>query len=989
MVGPRGDLLAMSQVLEWRQGPDGGDIFLCLSFDLADYDSFESLLRFKRLFDHHPHPMWVYELSSLRFLVVNRAAIQQYGYTESEFLAMTIKDIRPPEELGRLQENLAAAPRKGSEQAGYWTHCRKDGSHILVEVSSHSVTIAGRAARFVLSHDVTAQVRTEAQLHASRELKQLIINQMPHQIFWKDLGARYQGCNSVFARAAGLARNEDVVGKTDDEFPWSHNAVRIRADDRDIVSTDQAQLNREEYLERPDGSRQWFLINKAPLHDRDGHTIGVLGTIEDISERKRAELSMQLQARALDASVNAIVIVASTPDGDQIEYVNPAFTHLTGYTPEEVRHRSLLLLPDNDDSRGDLAVLQTALQSRHEATILLRSRGKHGQPFWAQLHVAPVLTSGGEVSHHVCVLTDMTDTMRYQQQLEHQASHDALTDLPNRSLLADRLEQAIGYAQRYQHAVWIAFIDLDNFKLVNDSLGHQHGDQLLRTVAARLRACLRECDTVARLGGDEFTLLLMETADTPAAAGLLQRVLESVAAPVTLEGREHTVTCSIGVSVCPQDGIDAQQLLRQADIAMYRAKEAGRNQVQFFEAGMHARINERTLIEAELRHALERGELSLHYQPKVALRSGEMLGMEALLRWQHPSLGMVSPARFIPVAEETGLIVPIGRWVVRTACAQNQAWQQAGLPPQRVAVNLSTRQFKDPGLVDEIVAALHDSGLQPQYLELELTESLMMHNVGAAVEVLTQLKKLGVSLSIDDFGTGYSSLAYLRLFPIDYLKIDQSFVRDMLGDPNVAAIVRSIIGLAHSLNFKVVAEGVEVEAQLAYLRRYQCDEMQGYLFSRPLPPAGIVGLLQQESGLPLVQAEAGAHQTLLLLDDEPNILSALTRLLRRDGYTILRASTAAEAFELLAKHEVHVVLSDQRMPGMNGTEFLSRVKQLYPGTVRIILSGYTEIESVLAAINRGEIYRFYTKPWNDAALRENIREAFQYHRLIHGQLSES
>jgi diguanylate cyclase (GGDEF)-like protein/PAS domain S-box-containing protein len=989
MRDPQGGALAMSQMLEWRPDTGDGGAFLCLSFDLSDYDSFESRLRFKRLFDHHPHPIWVYELDSLRFLVVNQAAIRQYGYSEQEFLAMTIKDIRPPEELERLQANLAVAPRKGSEQSGYWTHCRKDGSRLLVEVSSHSVTIGGRAARFVLNHDVTAQVQTEAELHASRDLLQLIINQMPHQIFWKDLTGRYQGCNSVFARAAGLSRNEDVLGKTDDEFPWSHNAVRIRVDDHEIVSTDESRLNREEYLDRSDGSRQWFLINKAPLHDRAGSIIGVLGTIEDISERKRDELAMQLQARALEASINAIAIVARTSGEDQIEYVNPAFVQLTGNGLEEVRRRGQLLLLDGEDAQGDRAALQAALQSRHEAALLLRSHNKLGQPFWTQVHVAPVQAYGDEVSHHVCVLTDMTEIVRYQQQLEHQASHDALTGLPNRSLLADRLEQAIGYAQRYQHAVWVAFIDLDNFKLVNDSLGHQHGDQLLRTVAERLRACVRESDTVARLGGDEFTLLLMEAPDTPVAAGLLRRVLEAVAVPVMLAGRAHTVTCSIGVSVCPQDGVDAQQLLRQADIAMYRAKEAGRNQVQFYESAMHARVNERTLIEAGLRQALERGELSLHYQPKVCLRTGAVRGMEALLRWQHPTLDMVSPLRFIGVAEETGLIVPIGRWVVRTACAQNRAWQLAGLAPQRVAVNLSTRQFQAPGLVDEIVAALADSGLKPQYLELELTESLMMHNVDAAVDVMTRLKKLGVALSIDDFGTGYSSLAYLRQFPVDYLKIDQSFVRDMLGDPDVAAIVRSIIGLAHSLNFKVVAEGVETEAQLAYLRRHQCDEMQGYLFSRPLPVTGMGELLRQERCLPVGEQGGAAGQTLLLLDDEPNVLSALTRVLRREGYTILCANTAAEAFDLLAQHEVQVVVSDQRMPGMNGTEFLSRVKQMYPGTVRIILSGYTEVESVLSAINRGEIYRFYTKPWDDEALRENIRDAFKYHKLIHGQLSEA
>jgi predicted signal transduction protein with EAL and GGDEF domain/ActR/RegA family two-component response regulator len=507
---------------------------------------------------------------------------------------------------------------------------------------------------------------------------------------------------------------------------------------------------------------------------------------------------------------------------------------------------------------------------------------------------------------------------------------------------------------------------------------------LLCTIGARLSACLDDSDTVARLGGDEFLLLMPDT-DGRAMAVLLERVLDAVSAPVALGKQLFTVTCSIGVSVYPNDGVEPQQLLKHADIAMYRAKEAGRNQIQFYEEAMHTRIAERTMIEAELRHALPRNELSLQYQPKLDLRSGAVIGMEALLRWQHPTLGMVSPARFIGVAEETGMIVAIGRWVLRAACAQNKAWQAAGLTPLRVAVNLSARQFRDPALASEILAALRDSGLEAQYLELELTESLMMHNVGEAVAVVEQLKALNIALSIDDFGTGYSSLAYLKQFPVDYLKIDQSFVREMLTEPKVAAIVRSVLALGHSLGFKVIAEGVETEAQLAYLRRHGCDEIQGYYFSRPLVPDDFAELLRQERGLPPPpDCEARARQTVLLLDDEPSIRAALQRLFRLDSYQVLTAETAEQAFDLLAIHPVQVIISDQRMPGMHGTDFFSRVKKMYPDTIRIILSGHADLESVLNAINRGEIYRFYTKPWDDQILRENIHEAFRYHELLHG-----
>ena len=987
LTGLNGKGHLVTQTIECRAG-EQPVTFLCLSYRLDDYDVFESRLRFKQLFEAHPQPIWVYDLATLQFLVVNVAALAQYGYTEAEFLQLTIRDIRPPEHLERLERNLAAAPSRGAEQAGSWTHVRRDGSLIQVEISSHSVTIDGRAARLVVAHDITEQLRLEAELHASRELKQLVINHIPHQIFWKGLDGTYLGCNTVFARFAELNNNSDVAGKRDEDFHWAHSAETIRVNDRKIIASGQPQLNLEDHMTLADGTLHWYLINKLPFHDQQGNIIGVLGTIEDISERKQAELTLQLRGRALEASVNAIVITTHTPGGELIEYANPAFARLFGHSATAVLGQRLETLLGQDPEDEQRHALSAAMLSQQEVTLLLRTSHRDGAQLWTQLHVAPVRTTGGGVDHHVCVLTDMTSTIDYQAQLEHQANHDALTGLPNRALLGDRMTQAIHYAQRYDHGLWLVFIDLDNFKLVNDSLGHQSGDELLCTVAKRLRDCIGDSDTVARLGGDEFLLLLPNANDRPM-AGLLQRVQDAVAAPVSLGTQLFTVTCSIGVSIYPADGAEPEQLLKHADIAMYRAKEAGRNQVQFYESAMHARIAERAMIEAELRHALAREELSLAYQPKVDLRSGAVVGMEALLRWNHPTLGAVSPARFIGVAEETGLIVAIGRWVLRTACAQNVAWQAAGLTPLRVAVNLSARQFRDPALADEIRAALHDNNLDAQYLELELTESLMMHNVGDAVATVASLKQLDIALSIDDFGTGYSSLAYLKQFPVDYLKIDQSFVREMLSEPKVAAIVRSVIALGHSLGFKIIAEGVETEAQLAYLRRYQCDEMQGYYFSRPLAPDAFAALLREERGLPPPSTESGPQRTLLLLDDEPGILAALNRLFRADGYRVLSADTAAQAFDLLAMHPVQVVISDQRMPGMNGTEFLSRVKDLYPGTIRIILSGYTELDSVLNAINRGEVYRFYTKPWDDQALRDNIREAFQYHQLIHGRVGET
>ncbi len=831
----------VTQTIEWR-GDANPPFFLCLAYPLVDYDVYESRLRFKHLFDSHPLPMWVYDLETLRFMVVNAAAVVQYGYTEAEFLQMTIRDIRPPEQLERLALNLSAAPPRGSEKSGTWTHSRRDGSQLQVEISSHSVTLSGRPGRLVFAHDLTERLRLEAELHASRELKQLVINHIPHQIFWKGPDGAYLGCNSVFARFAGLDSNADVVGKRDENFPWARNAEAIRADERAIMASGQGRLNDEDYMTLADGSVRWYLINKLPVHNQQGNTIGVLGTIEDITARKQAELTLQLRGRALEASVNAIVITVHADQHDLIEYANPAFARLFGHDADAVLGRDLETLLGLQASDQQQA-LHEAMQSRQEVTLLLRTRHRDHTQLWTQLHVAPVRANDGAISHHVCVLTDMTAILEYQEQLEHQANHDALTGLPNRALASDRMMQALTFSQRFGHSLWLVFIDLDNFKLINDHLGHQTGDELLCVIANRLRACANEGDTVARLGGDEF-LLLLPVANQRPMSSLLQLVQEAIAAPVTLNGQAVAVTCSIGVSIYPADGSEPEQLLKHADIAMYRAKEAGRNQVQFYEAAMHARIAERASIETELRHALARNELSLVYQPKLDLRSGTVIGMEALLRWQHPTLGAVSPARFIGVAEETGMIVAIGRWVLRMACTQAMAWQQAGLPPLRVAVNLSARQFRDHELQKEVRAALQDSGLDPQYLELELTESLMMHNVEEVVDVIDNLKQLGIALSIDDFGTGYSSLAYLKQFPVDYLKIDQSFTREMLDEPKVAAIVRSVIALGHSLGFKVIAEGVETAAQLDYLRDKGCDEIQGYYFSRPLTPDAFADLLR-------------------------------------------------------------------------------------------------------------------------------------------------
>ncbi len=431
-----------------------------------------------------------------------------------------------------------------------------------------------------------------------------------------------------------------------------------------------------------------------------------------------------------------------------------------------------------------------------------------------------------------------------EQRMEFLATHHPITGLPNRTLLLDLLRQSLAYAQRNQLTVAILQIDLDHFKVVNDSLGHAVGDQMLKAVTSRLQKCCRAGDTLAHLGGDDFVLLLPDLSDAQRAATIAQKLQSAMKAPFSLPGQELFATISIGITIAPLDAKDADTLLKNADIAVYQAKAQGRNTYQFFAAEMNTRTLARLALETDLRRALERQEFLVYYQPRIDVASNRITGMEALVRWQHPERGLVPPLDFIPLAEETGLILPLGEWVLRTACAQNQAWQQAGLPALRVSVNLSARQLQQADLIERIEQVLAETGLNTHHLELEITESILMEDVQSTLRILTAIRKRGITLAMDDFGTGYSSLSYLKLFPIDYLKIDRSFIRDLPRNQNDAALVRTIIALTENLNLISVAEGVETTEQLAFLRRYGCQEIQGYYFSPPVPAEEFVKLLQ-------------------------------------------------------------------------------------------------------------------------------------------------
>jgi diguanylate cyclase (GGDEF)-like protein len=617
-------------------------------------------------------------------------------------------------------------------------------------------------------------------------------------------------------------------------------------------------------------------------------------------------------------------------------------------------------------------------------TELLRSDGQGAVP----VEISWQLQQLDGTRMLIAVARDISERLHAAQRLKHMSNYDSLTGLPNRTLFFQTLRDAIELAQDKNWRIAVLFITLDRFKIINDSLGPALGDELLRQFSTRLVRRVRLRDSVGRLGGDEFALILTMTREQQGeeAVTVANEVREVLRTPFDLHGKQALLTASIGIAMYPDDATDPGTLVKYADVAMVRAKEAGRDGFRFFTAGMNVQVLARLDLELALRGALDGEQFELHYQPKLDLNTGRVSGVEALLRWRRPGFGLVYPAEFVPVMEDTGMVVRVGAWIVDEACRQIAAWNAEGVRDVRVAVNVSSRQFVEGDLEGDVRAALARHNVDAGLLELELTESALMSNAEHTIQVLRSLKELGIRIAIDDFGTGYSSLAYLKRFPIDKLKIDIAFVRDITTNPDDAAIALAIISMAHSLHMQVIAEGVESRAQMALLRRHRCDEIQGFHFSRALPPADLARLVLENRAQPSrpAAADEGNLQTLLVVDDDVNVLQALHRLFRRDNYRVLTAASPAEGFDLLALHQVQVILCDQRMPVMSGTEFLSKVKEMYPDTMRIILSGYTGVETVLDSINRGAIYRFYTKPWNDAELRDNVRLAFRQYWLMHG-----
>ncbi|MEW6501839.1 MAG: bifunctional diguanylate cyclase/phosphodiesterase [Thermodesulfobacteriota bacterium] len=637
----------------------------------------------------------------------------------------------------------------------------------------------------------------------------------------------------------GLASGEE--GTTYEKF-----LSFVHPDDRQRVeeAVQKALAGQERYavshrIVRRDGSQREVHEEGDVEFDGAGKPVRMFGTIQDITLFKRSEEQLALAAQIFDSSIEGVTV---TDANGTILSVNKAFTQITGYQPEEViGHRPSILKSDRHDEAFYRGMWSTLLASgRWEGEIWNRKKNGEVYPEW--LTITAIRDELGQITRHVAVFHDMSEVRSYEEQLRFQAYHDALTGLPNRLLFLDRLQVAVGHAHRDRGHVAVLVLDLDNFKHINDSLGHTVGDLLLQQVAARLKEALGSDHTLARLGGDDFAILAEGVTDEGEAVGIARRLIDLFAAPFDLKVYEPVVTISVGITYYPADGKEPEILLKNAELAMYRAKEEGKNKYQLFTSTMNASVIHRLSLENRLRKAVERREFLVYYQPRMAVATGRIAGMEALVRWQNAEGGLISPLDFIPLAEETGLILPIGLQVLRQACLATREWL-ASHPDLRLSVNLSPRQFRQEDLLPAIRRLLDETALPPARLELEITEGAILHNEEQALAHLYELRELGVQLALDDFGTGYSSLHYLRKLPINTIKIDRSFIKGLPDDPDSVAITTSIIALAEAMDLTVVAEGIEEQPQLDFLRRLHCAEIQGYIFSPPVPAAQFATLL--------------------------------------------------------------------------------------------------------------------------------------------------
>ncbi|WP_439859723.1 sensor domain-containing protein [Pseudomonas sp. MBLB4136] len=803
-----------------------------------------------------PDTLYVHDVANRRVLFSNHHLGLQLGYSQVELKCMGERfweHILHPDDSDyywRLR-NLQQVVGDGVLLDAQLRWRRQDGAWRWFSIREQALQrdANGRVGRLLgIAKDITEQIERSESLRTGEQRYRLLAESISDVIFSTDSSLQLSYVSPSVQTVLGFTA-EAVLSSGFREL--ASNPAQLTELDllleqvRDGLGTPQrvAELRRQLQPKvfvfdclRADGRKIPVELRLVPMWDEHGRFEGLLGVGRDIAQQRRAEKELRMAATVFEHSTAAILV---TDPAGYIVQVNKAFSRVSGYSSAQVLDQLPGMLTADQQQAGHLRYILGQLNQRGswEGEVWLKRRNGESYPAW--VGITAVQDEDGDLVSYVCFFSDISERKASEQRIHRLAYYDALTQLPNRTLFQDRLHTALQHGERNREWVVLMFLDLDRFKPINDSLGHAAGDRMLKDVAARLSACVEGDDTVARMGGDEFTLLLQSSASREAAMNraihVAEQILASLARPFVLEGREFFVTASIGIAMSPQDGDELSQLMKNADTAMYHAKERGKNNFQFYQADMNASALERLELESDLRHALGQGEFVLHYQPQFSGNGQRLTGVEALLRWQHPRRGLVPPDDFIPVLEELGLVVQVGDWVLAEACRQLKHWHQAKVRVPKVSVNLSARQFADGDLDRRIAAILADSGVPPACLELELTESILMQDVTGALGTLADLKRLGLCLAIDDFGTGYSSLNYLKQFPIDVLKIDRSFVDGLPDGEQDGQIACAIIAMAHSLNLAVIAEGVETQEQLDFLREHECDEVQGYLLGRPMP----------------------------------------------------------------------------------------------------------------------------------------------------------
>lgn len=767
-----------------------------------------------------------------RFVEVNDTLCQLFGYSREFWLGKTPFDFITDESRIELARQIARID--STERRRYRLVARRrDGSSfpILLNTTTHRDPTGKALGSFGFITDLSVVEEAQQAVIASEKELSRILDHIQETYFRTDAEGRLLRISRAVIDLLGW-KPEEVLGSRIADHYWdpAEQDSFLRA----LAAAGGRLAGYQAAMRHRDGHVVWVSTNAQWVRDAQEAIVGVEGTACDVSEQRRQQEALRLAAQVFENSGEAIMI---TDAERRILSVNRAYTRTTGYRADEVIGQLQDLLASGHHDEAFLRQMSAILDQTGYWQGEIWSRRKDGEAFPEWLSITAVRDGAGHVTHYLTIFSDISERKAFEARIQFLAQHDPLTHLPNRLLFLDRLEQAIAHAERNQAKVALLLVDLDRFKTVNDSLGHPFGDRLLCDVGLRLKHCVRETDTISRQDGDEFLIVLTDLRDSEAVPRVVEKIMESLATPFQVSGHEVMLTCSIGMAMFPDDGRDFDSLLKKADTAMYSAKEAGRNTFRYFAEKMNVDTMERLELQTRLRRALDRGEFVLHYQPLVELQSGSIVGAEALVRWQCPERGLVPPGCFIPLAEDCGLIVPLGEWVLEEACRELARWHADGDHHLSMAVNLSAIQFRRGNVEESVIRALEKSGASASELELELTESILLHDTEQVLGTVRQLKALGIKLSIDDFGTGYSSLAYLKRFAVDKLKIDQSFVRDLPTDRDDAAIVQAVIQMARSLDLAVLAEGAETEEIASQLLALRCDLVQGYHFGRPMPAA--------------------------------------------------------------------------------------------------------------------------------------------------------